>query len=257
MNKYWKKRLTQIANNEFDKADKVLKELKTVYNKALKQIEEDITDLYFRVMDEGEVSPLVQYQYERQIQLQQQIIAELKAIGADEVKTLRVSLFEAYLETAVATNQVLGQTLDTVLLDSMVKKAVEQGWLGSNFSARIWANKKKLLERLDKMIVDALALGKSKDQTIKDIMSALGTGFSDTDRLVRTELNYIINQAQKDMYMERGYREYEYLAEIDKRTSTICKTLNRETFLFSEAVVGTNYPPLHPRCRSTVIPVVK
>lgn len=38
---------------------------------------------------------------------------------------------------------------------------------------------------------------------------------------------------------------------LDSRTSLICSELHRETFETSKASVGVNYPPMHPRCRST------
>ena len=51
--------------------------------------------------------------------------------------------------------------------------------------------------------------------------------------------------------------KYEFLAAIDSRTSPQCREHNGATYLLKDAKVGTNYPPLHPNCRSTVIPVLE
>ncbi len=50
--------------------------------------------------------------------------------------------------------------------------------------------------------------------------------------------------------------EYEFLAEIDSRTSEICKKLNGEKFKVKDARAGVNYPPMHPHCRSTTVAVL-
>ena len=77
------------------------------------------------------------------------------------------------------------------------------------------------------------------------------------ERLVRTESNYVYNHAHKEVYKDCGVEKYEYLAAIDSRTSAQCREHNGMTYLLKDAKVGTNYPPLHPNCRSTVIPVLE
>lgn len=85
----------------------------------------------------------------------------------------------------------------------------------------------------------------------------MGSGYKETQRLVRTELNYALNEATKIAYEEDEIEEYEFLAEIDNRTSAICKELNGQIFKVKDAVVGINYPSMHPNCRSTTMPVIK
>ena len=43
-------------------------------------------------------------------------------------------------------------------------------------------------------------------------------------------------------------------ATLDNRTSDACQELDGKVIAVSKAVVGLNYPPLHPYCRSTTIP---
>jgi SPP1 gp7 family putative phage head morphogenesis protein len=63
----------------------------------------------------------------------------------------------------------------------------------------------------------------------------------------------------------------EYLAELDDRTSDICQELNGKIFQLWEPIFEkwqtiawytndyetTNHPPMHPNCRSTLIPILK
>ncbi len=79
---------------------------------------------------------------------------------------------------------------------------------------------------------------------------------SSATRLIRTEVNYFHNQAAYESYKEADLDEYEFLATLDLRTSEICRSLDRKVFPMAEAKAGKNYPPMHPYCRSTVLPVI-
>jgi SPP1 gp7 family putative phage head morphogenesis protein len=67
-----------------------------------------------------------------------------------------------------------------------------------------------------------------------------------------------MNQGHKKGYEDSGVVEkYEFLAAIDSRTSKLCRNQDGKVYKLKSAVVGKNYPPLHPNCRSTVIPVLE
>ena len=67
----------------------------------------------------------------------------------------------------------------------------------------------------------------------------------------------INNQAAADSFEESGIVYYEFIAVLDNRTSKVCQSRDGEVYPMSEKSVGFNYPPLHPRCRSTVAPYVE
>ena len=77
------------------------------------------------------------------------------------------------------------------------------------------------------------------------------------DRIVRTELTRIQNQATADTYRQAGIEKYQYLAIEDDRTSEACQELDGKIFRLDEAVIGENFPPIHPNCRCSIIPVVE
>ncbi|MBC1738736.1 minor capsid protein, partial [Listeria seeligeri] len=54
-------------------------------------------------------------------------------------------------------------------------------------------------------------------------------------------------------YEENGTDEYRFLAILDSKTSKICRSLDDKIFKIIDAVVGVNYPPMHPHCRSTTV----
>ena len=63
-------------------------------------------------------------------------------------------------------------------------------------------------------------------------------------------------KSYSDSYKEAGVEYYEYLAVGDDRTSEECMDLNGKIFRLDEARVGENFPPMHPNCRCTIIPVM-
>ena len=138
-----------------------------------------------------------------------------------------------------------------------MKAAVSTNWSGEHFSRRIWDNKSKFVEALNRVVVNGVALGVSRQKMNKMILKEFDTAYYCADRLVRTESMFIYNRAHYDYYSKAGIRKYEFLAEIDNRTSVKCKDHNRKVYYLAEAQVGVNYPPLHPNCRSTVIPVIE
>ncbi len=54
-----------------------------------------------------------------------------------------------------------------------------------------------------------------------------------------------------------GVDSYEFIAVLDNRTSMKCRSRDGEVYPLEEKSVGFNYPPLHPRCRSTVAPFIE
>lgn len=72
-------------------------------------------------------------------------------------------------------------------------------------------------------------------------------------RIVRTESAYVANAAQKSAYSEAGIDRYRFVATLDSRTCECCGALDGKVFELAKAKPGTNYPPMHPFCRSTTI----
>ncbi len=141
----------------------------------------------------------------------------------------------------------------TKLADRDVQAAIATKWAGSNYSDRIWKNTKKLAESLEDVITQGLMTG----QSIRDMELALeakvDSGRYNINRVIRTEVNHCCNQGTLMSYKAAGTLRYIYLATLDMRTSSICRSLDKEVFFVSKAKVGVNFPPMHPNCRSTTM----
>ncbi|WP_263560026.1 minor capsid protein [Paenibacillus polymyxa] len=125
---------------------------------------------------------------------------------------------------------------------------------GSNFSARIWKDRDKLIHELQTVLTQGMIRGDTPDKMINALSDRMGVSRSAAARIIQTESAYFAGQSRMDAYKELGVEQYKFTATLDKRTSSICRHMDGEVFALSEAEVGVTYPPLHAYCRSTTIP---
>jgi SPP1 gp7 family putative phage head morphogenesis protein len=136
-----------------------------------------------------------------------------------------------------------------------LETAIREKWLGQNYSDRIWADKKRLTDNIEQMLSQEFVRGRGPNDIARDFADRLNVSYSNAQRLIRTEINYISNKGSLQAYKDTGIVEkYRYLATLDSRTSDICRELDGKVFEIKEAKVGVNLPPLHPYCRSTTVP---
>ncbi|WP_369711593.1 minor capsid protein [Leptotrichia sp. HSP-334] len=141
-----------------------------------------------------------------------------------------------------------------VISSSTIKMALEQEWSGANYSSRIWSNIDNLAKAIKNEVIVGLNKGINYRTMSQNIAKKFDTSYKNAERLVRTETAHIQNQATLMGYKDSGVVKYEFLAVLDSRTSHICASLNGEIFKTENAMEGENYPPMHPRCRSTTVP---
>lgn len=136
-----------------------------------------------------------------------------------------------------------------------LETAIREKWLGQNYSDRIWADKKKLTDNIEQMLSQEFVRGRGPNDIARDFADRLNVSYSNAQRLIRTEINYISNKGSLQAYKDTGIVEkYRYVATLDSRTSDGCRELDGEVFEIKEAKTGVNLPPLHPYCRSTTVP---
>ena len=159
------------------------------------------------------------------------------------------SVFEIQKGTGVGTSFA---QLD----DRQIEKVLSRPWApdGSNFSARIWKDRDKLVSELQTILTQDLIRGEQAEKVIEDFAERFEVSRHAAERLIRTEAAYFAGQSRLDAYREMGVEQYKFVATLDRRTSEICRDMDGRVFPLSEARTGVNYPPLHVFCRSTTIP---
>ena len=140
--------------------------------------------------------------------------------------------------------------------ENLVREALKTNWSGLSFSERIWEHRRKLAFTIKSELNKGFIRGDSLQDISKIISDKFDTSFSNAMRLVRTESCWVMNEATINNYKDNGIKEYEFMAFLDKKTSKQCRDLDSKKFSIEEYKAGVNLPPLHPNCRSCIIPVI-
>lgn len=260
MSNYWSERIAATNEKLFNKTSaECEKQLAEYYRRAAIQTRNDIEALFFEMQKkekEGKLLVNDLYRNERYFEVMNNLNQRLVALGEKEIE-IDTKYFNNIYK---ATGEKLGKYLQGVsfTFDTSADAIINAIWCadGKHFSNRIWADKTLLSNEIQDALVDGIVRGIARDKIVKNLMNKFNTSFSNANRIQRTEMCYVQNQAAAASYINAGVTKYRYLAELDGRTSEICKKLDGKEFLFSEAIVGTNMPPCHPNCRSTIIPII-
>lgn len=243
--KYWQDRAI-IRDKKYIKDIKILEaKLKLEYVKVKKAIKKEIDAFYANL---NEVS-LTEAEKNRLEDVINAINKELDMLFQQEETLLTKALIAKYQETSKEVTTELGASF-TKIPDSFVKEVIAQNWSGMTFSERIWEGRRRqLASQIKEQLKAGLIRGDSLQDITRIISKKLSVSYNDAFRLVRTEMNWVINQATVNTYKENGVKEYQFLAFIDNRTSDICKSRDGEVISVEEAKAGSNLPPL--RCSSS------
>ena len=189
--------------------------------------------------------------------LQDAVNVELTKVTHEYQMTLEDTLIGLFTEQYKEVSELLG-IMAPVINREAIKTIIEYPYAGKMFSDRIWDNKDALVKHIKQNLTAGIIRGDSIQKMSRQLKKDLNVLCYQAERLVRTETNYAMNQGHLKGYADSGVVEkYEFLAAIDSRTSKLCKNQNGKVYKLSDATVGVNFPPLHPHCRSTVIPVLE
>ena len=141
--------------------------------------------------------------------------------------------------------------------ENLIRETLKTNWSGLSFSERIWEHRRKLALTIKAELNKGLIRGDSLQDMSKIIADKFNTSYSNAMRLVRTESCFVMNEATINNYKNNGIKEYQFMAFLDKKTSKACREMDNKIISIEEYKIGLNCPPLHPNCRSCVVPVVE
>ena len=161
---------------------------------------------------------------------------------------------EAYYRSIYDLQQGInvGFSFDKIPTDR-IEEILKNNWSGINYSDRVWINTTVLADKVQDVLISGFTSGKSYKKMAKELEGLTDMGKYATRRLVRTEMCAMANRAEMEGYKEVGIDKYVFVATLDSRTSIQCQKLDGKIFNAKDAKQGTNYPPMHPNCRSTTI----
>lgn len=88
-------------------------------------------------------------------------------------------------------------------------------------------------------------------------MNKFAVGAYQARRLIQTESAAMTAFADQQAFKDAGIEKEMFIAVHDSRTSQICQQHDRSIVEIAKAKVGVNVPPLHPNCRSHMIPYIE
>lgn len=194
--------------------------------------------------------------------LQTQVELRMMELFGSQRDVLRDHLQERYTDTYYRTVYAVSQQVDVAstfarIDPQTVEKILATPWIGSEFSSRIWADKDKLTRELMQTLSRGFVRGDSLDRMTKEFAQRMGVSESRAATLIHTESAHMAAEAAEQGYRETGIRSYRFEAALDLKTCAVCGALDQREFPLAERETGINYPPLHPRCRCTTVPVTE
>ncbi|MCU4638808.1 minor capsid protein [Acinetobacter courvalinii] len=119
-------------------------------------------------------------------------------------------------------------------------------------------------QRVEYAIRDGMNTGMSNHQIIKRLRGTkrlkyedglLNSSRTDIERTVRTIRSHVSNQAYLNSFKELDIQYIRFISVLDGRTSKLCAALDGSVWKINDP--AKRIPPLHPNCRSTLVPVDK
>lgn len=291
---YWQKRAEQRLVRSERLSKQYMRQLRKVYNSARFETVKDIQHIYEtyykgqdgfdmqalrsivpsgelkRFLNEMErlgISTNLPNNYNARITrlrlLNEQLTAQAHKVAlAEQVidsKALRANYKESFYRAGYDVAKGIGSTpIDFTRLDTQtIEKVMNARFEGRNFSKRVWVNSDILAKRLKNELAVAIAKGQSIQKTAANIRSQFDVGKSKAERLIRTETNHFHNEGELEAYKQMGFEKFRFMATLDNRTSEICAEMDGKIFDVKDGIPGDNMPPLHPNCRSTIVPYFK
>lgn len=271
-------RASRSIQNDIEKwLNRIAKNNEISYQAARKLLEEDLLDEfhwtveeYIRKGKENALNEKWMKQLENasarvhisrleamKIQLQQELEVLYAEYNNSVDEYLKNVYQDDYYHTAfeVAKGTSVGVDLHKISTAD-IEQVLKKPWLsdGKEFSSRIWDNKDKLVNLLDRELTQQIIRGTDPQKTINAVANKMNVSKSQAGTLVMTEAAAASSAARKQVFEDLDVERYEIVATLDLRTSEICRDMDGKVFKMPEYQPGETAPPFHPRCRTTTVP---
>lgn len=249
-NSYWEKRLANDLWNTYNNTSKYQKELIEIYKKATDEILEELYRIASKYEENGVISRSEFYKAEHLKRMEKGFNDVLKGLGEKIENKGSKIILNAGEDVVKKTGKSLG--IDINYNEDLAKKLMQTEWKGSNFSKRIWRNSKKLERELNTQVKKGILTGKPTAQIAMELNKSMGSGLSNSARLIRTETMHHMNDINLAHMKDSGIAKVKEIVTLDERTSSTCKVHNNKIHDIDKSPIL----PRHPNCRCVLVPYV-
>lgn len=206
-------------------------------------------------------SPAYRYRIERLQNVQKSIDDVMQNIYNQEKKISTLNYIDvahdSYFRTVFNMQKNLGYEFNFSNINpKYIDTLLHANWSGKNYSERIWSNTKELSKQIKEELLIGILTGKSERDMQKEISEKFQVGNYKARRLIQTESAYMSTMMDLQAYKEVDIDIVKFVAMHDLKTSKICQRHDGKYIKIKDTVVGSNIPPLHPNCRSFIVPVI-
>ena len=199
-------------------------------------------------------------------------LKEIRDLIAQWFTAINTALPEAFAVSATALAvyeaNYMAKLYGGKIKSQMVKRYMQQpkiplvgGALVDDLLSRIAENAR---QKVEYAIRDGINSGKTNQEIVQRIRGTkrlnyedglLSSSKTDTERTVRTVRSHVANQAYLSSFNQIGFEYVKLVATLDGRTSKLCASLDGSVWEINDP--AKRVPPLHPHCRSILVPVEK
>lgn len=292
---YWEDRAKEIIKEETLSDQEMSKEIERIVNEMIEDIEKEISAFYARYATREGISledakkkidavDVIKFANQAKKYVDTQDFSdraneELRAyntkmyVSREKLLKAQIGLLVTYtyaklesqmhnyMESAYyrALKQqagILGDTLQVATTD--VKAIVLAPFQNSNWSRRLWRDMRKTRIQVQRAVTHVIIRGRHPYEFVKELRKESGNSTYEIRRLLITETARVQTIATKQHMLENQGpdAEYKYVAKLDGKTTKTCRGLNGKVFKVKDMKPGVNAPPMHPFCRSSVVPYV-
>lgn len=183
--------------------------------------------------------------------LRNNIGVNLIELGVKREDIIKDSLTKAQIQELTTNKGIMAAMPGT---GKPVESTINASYHGATWSDRIWNSMDGLRAKLDIEMRKALTMGTGYPMPAA-LKKEFGVTTNEAKRLAYTEMTRVRVDARLQRFKDNGVAKYKYNAIVDTRTSDVCLGLNGMVFNLDEGAAGVNLPPMHPYCRSSVVPV--
>lgn len=185
--------------------------------------------------------------------LKSQIGLELIALSDEVDKYTAETLTKTGLKEAERQAGILGETVFSNY-KTFVESVAFGSFQGATFSERIWGNNGALKADLDRLLIRSVTQGRNPRELARELRTLFDSSKYEAERLMRTETARMQISIQQKSYLENDIDEFEFVAEPS--ACGLCRPLDGKTFKVSKMEPGLNAAPIHPNCRCSTVPSV-
>src|SRR5690625_2027582 len=140
---------------------------------------------------------------------------------------------------------ILSETIRVFRKD--IEYIAKRRFHNSDFSDKIWKNKRQLHSELKKRLAEQITRGQNPRVAARKLRDDVVSSVYNSERIMRTESARVQSEVQMESFKSIVFEQYEFITT--EGACDICEPLDDKIFSVKDAMPGDNMSPMHPDCK--------